>query len=110
MFDYVYQKENQTYIKKHYRDKVLVIYSENQVIKHIESFDNTYLSKNILDELLSLLYKNDIINIFKTKGVNFRTNNFYETVCDVLFEYEEDSTEYQLLNKFIILAADYQIT
>lgn len=110
MFDYIYQKENQTYIKKYYRDKVLVIYAENQVIKNIETFDNTYISKNILDELLSLLYKNDIINIFKTKGVNFRTNNFYETVCDILFEYEEDSIEYQLLNKFIILAADYQIT
>ena len=65
---------------------------------------------NIFIELCSILYRNTIINKFKEKGIDFRTCNFYETVCDVLFEYEEESEEYQLLNKFIILSADFQIT
>ena len=83
----------------------------NRIIKQQNKIvEKSQKNENILFELCSLLYRNDILNLFKKKGIDFRTNNFYETVCDILFEYEEDSEEYKLLNNFIVLAADYQIT
>ncbi len=96
----------------HFKDKNGILYEydkETQKIKYTQEKNDINYS-NLLLECCALLYRNDILNEFKKKGIDFRTNNFYETVCDVLFEYEEESNEYQLLNKFIILAADYQIT
>lgn len=100
-----------------YKDSVYItnnkkeLYNYNIKTKQLKKIENNNNKDiEIFIEICSLLYRNTILNKFKKKGIDFRTNNFYETVCDVLFEYEEDSEEYQLLNKFIILAADYQIT
>lgn len=97
------------------RDKKNDIYlydvKNNNISKQQNKNENHQKSnQDILLEICALLYRNNILNEFKKKGIDFRTNNFYETVCDVLFEYEEESEEYRLLNNFIILAADYQIT
>lgn len=97
--------ENKLYLKT-ISNEYWIYDTENKTINRISEPVNNI---ELFDTMFSILYRNEILDTFKEMGIEFRNSDFYDTVCDILFSYNEDSSEYKLLHRFIFLASELDL-